>query len=133
MKISFEEFYQLINSGKFLIKYKHPENTDYSEYYVYREMLGEQDDKRFIRLYQDGAMLRIWEEHNEEVVFDEENNFFNVNVKVFDEIQIGEEEEMGMFESYIIVPVMKQLETFKLIPFTFVFYVKATKNELLTS
>lgn len=132
MKISFEEFYQLINSGKFLIKYKHPENTDYSEYYVYKEMLGEQDDKRFIRLYQDGMMLRIWEEHNEEILFDEENDLFNVNVKVYDEIQIGEEEEMGMFESYIIVPVMKKLETYKLIPFTFVFYKKASKNELFS-
>jgi hypothetical protein len=77
----------------------------------------------------------LWfaKEHNKEISYDDESGSFTLYKKSYDIEETEELEEVEGWDGYCEMrPVIKVLDTWKLIPIRFTFYTRASKNELFS-
>lgn len=130
MEISFEKFHQLISSDKFLVEYKGQGWLDAYKCRFKKNLLNQRANGELV-IYIDSDFVLL-KEDNKEIIFNEEINSCTLYQRVYDEIETEEYEEYeDLAGFYSKRPITKRLDTYKLFPIEFIFYVRATKNELL--
>lgn len=124
MKITFEEFHQLLSSDKFLVEFKGEGWLDAYRCRFKKNLLSQRANGELV-LYIDSDFVLV-KEDNKEIIFNEEINSCTLYQRVYDEEYINLTDFYG--DERLIT---HRLDTYKLIPIEFIFYVRATKNELL--
>ena len=129
MNISFNHFHKLLSDPRFIVKYKHPDCTDV------RECRFKQNLLKFFKgtntLYVD-ADLWFLEEYNKVISYDEESGSFILRKKEYDMEETDEFEVVEGWGGYCETrPIIKVLDTWKLIPITFAFYARASTKDLI--
>lgn len=124
MKITFEEFHQFLSSDMFLVEYKGERWLDAYKCRFKKNLLSQRANGELV-IYIDSDFVLL-KEDNKEIIFNEETNSCTLHKRVYDEEYINLADFYGDER-----PITKPLDTYKLIPIEFIFYIRATKNELL--
>jgi hypothetical protein len=129
MEITFEKFHQLIISDKFLVEYKGQDWLDAYKCSFKKNLLHQRLNGELV-IYIDVDLVLL-KEDNKQINFDEKISSCILYRRVYDEIETGGLEEFIGHDGYCSERLIKKrLGTYKLIPIEFIFYIRATKNDL---